>query len=202
MSQVGCSSTVHEKAKNMLKPDVIEEITTLVRMGIYDKTQLVHILCEEKYEPGELEPTAVAAVIDDEWTKWESQKTTWPAVTDCDRLDSAFVAIGKHAIIALHNAGYTQNDGYELFLDAYDSISPKSSIIGYCYYHGQDLERAVRGEGLYIAFGPVDPSEEESKGPKIGNFVRDELIRAGLNVDWNGTFASRIYLPSLAWQRR
>jgi hypothetical protein len=68
-------------------------------------------------------------------------------------------------------------------------------------YHGKDLERAVRGGGLYVAFGPVDPGEEETKGPEIGNIVREELERVGFHVDWEGTFAKRMHVPKLLWQR-
>ncbi len=110
--------------------------------------------------------------------------------------------MNKRGIIALQNAGYTQGDGYDDFLDAYDNHPNRSSVIGYCYYHGQDLERAVTGDGLFLAFGPLDPKDEETKGPEIGNTVREELERAGLCVDWDGTFTNRLSVPDLVWQRR
>jgi hypothetical protein len=191
-----------EPTVNTLKPEIREEMTTLVRAGFYNKKRLMEILCEEMYAPGELNPTDVSAAIDEELAKYEAEKKTWPAVTDCDRLDAAFAAMNRRGIIALQNAGYTQTDGYEDFRHALENHPRRSTVIGYCFYHGQDLERAIHGEGLFFAFGPVDPSDEEVKGPTIGKVVREELEHAGLKVEWDGTFATRLSVPCLVWQRR
>lgn len=186
----------------MLEAEVSEEISVLVRSGFYDKERLAEIFCEEMYAPGELDPKEVAASIDSAFDSWNFEKQSWPEVTDCDRLDSAFAAMRKRGIIAMQNAGYTQSDGYDDFREAYEGHPNKQTVIGYCFYHGQDLERAVRGEGLFFAFGPVDPKDEESKGPEIGRLVREELERAGLRVEWDGTFASRLSVPGIVWRRR
>jgi hypothetical protein len=186
----------------MLTAETKEEIAVLVRSGFYDKARLMEIVCEEMYEPGELEASEVAAAIDAELLKWTQEKNAWPKTTDCDRLDAAFTALEKRGLIALHNAGLTQSDGFDDFREVHARHPKKSSIIGYCFYHGQDLERAVRGGGLYLAFGPVDPKDEQKEGPRVGNIIREELERTGLHVDWDGTFAQRIYVPKFVWQRR
>jgi hypothetical protein len=193
---------VKTRTIKMLPAETNEEIAALVRSAFYDKDRLMEIFCEEMYEPGELEPTGVSAAIDSELAKWEEEKKSWPKVTDCDRLDAAFTIINKRGVIAMHNAGYTQSDGYDDFREAYALHPNKSSILGYCYYHGQDVERAVRGSGLYFAFGPVDPNEEEAMGPQVGKIIREELERTGLKVDWDGTFAKRMSVPNFVWQRR
>lgn len=186
----------------MLNPETTEEIAVLVQEAFYDKTRLMEIVCEEMYEPGELEPSEVSAAIDAELLKWQAEKTAWPEVTDCDRLDAAFAALEGRGVIALHNAGITQSDGHDDFREAYARHPNRTSIVGYCFYHGQDVERAVRGGGLYFAFGPVDPNEEQKEGEKVGTIVREELERTGLQVDWDGTFANRMRIPSFLWQRR
>jgi hypothetical protein len=182
--------------------DVIDEIDVLVRSGFWDRERLIEIICEELYAPGGLDPNAVEIEIDKQIATWEAAKETWPDVTDCDRLDTAFAALNERGVIALQNAGMTQSDGHSDFRQAYDDHHNKSSIVGYCFYHGQDLERAVRGGGLYFAFGPVDPKEEETTGVEIGNMVREELERVGFAVEWDGTFANRIRVPRILWQRR
>ena len=186
----------------MLDPETIDEIAAYVRSGFYDRERIMEVFCEEMYGPGELDAEEVSAAIDEEFAKWESEKRTWPSVTDCDRLDQAFAAMNERGVVALQNAGYTQSDGYEDFCQAYEDHPDKSSVIGYCFYHGQDLERAVAGGGLLLAFGPVDPKQEGTQGPEIGRIVREELERAGLKVQWDGTFSQRIFVPDLAWQRR
>ncbi len=186
----------------MLEPETRSEISCFVRSGFYDRKQLIELFCEEVYSPGELDADEVAAVIDAEFAQWEADKSTWPDITDCDRLNSVFDALNDRGVIALQNTGYTQGDGYDDFLEVYDDHPEPTSVVGYCFYHGQDLERAVRGEGLNLAFGPVDANDEETLGPQIGEMVREELNRAGFTVEWDGTFAKRIRVPYLVWQRR
>ncbi len=186
----------------MLSEDVIDEITTLVRAGFYDRDHLVRIFCDEMYTPGELSAKEVRAAIEIALAKLDEERKSWGDVTDCDRLENAFGALNGRGVIAIQNAGYTQSDGYDDFLEAYENCADKSAVLGYCFYHGQDLERAVRGGGLLLAFGPVDPQEEESKGPEIGEIVREELERAGLGVEWDGTFAKRIGIPGFEWKKR
>lgn len=186
----------------MLEAELLEEISTLVRSGFYSRDHLMQIVLEEMYEPGELDEASVAAAIDTATQDWNNEKEQWPAVTDCDRLDSAFAAINKRGVIALQNAGVTQSDGHDDFRQAFDKHATKSEVLGYCFYHGQDLDRAVRGGGLYLAFGPTDPDDEETHGPMIGNIVREELERVGFKVEWNRTFAQRIYIPQLVWRKR
>ncbi len=188
--------------KPELSPTIQEEIALLVRAAFYDKPRIVEIICEEIYEPGTLDANDVAKAIDREFVKWSAEKNTWPNVTDCDQIDTAFAAIEKRGIIALQNAGITQSDGLDDFNEAYARNPNKASIVGYCFYHGQDMDRAIHGSGLYLAFGPVDPNEETTKGPVVGKIIREELERVGFVVEWDETFAKRIFIPKFVWQRR
>jgi hypothetical protein len=185
-----------------MSPGTCEDISAMVRSGFYVKHDLMPIFCEEMYEPGELDPEEVSAVLDREFQKLAIAQRSWPAVTDCDRLDEAFLAINSRGVIALQNAGYTQSDGYDDFVESLKEMPDRNTILGYCFYHGQDLDRAVRGGGLYLAFGPTDPRDEETKGPGVGRIIQDELLRVGLPVEWDGGFGTRIFVPRLTWQRR
>ena len=184
-----------------LPAEVLEQISVLVRARFDEKRRLLEIFGEELYEPGELSSDEVSLAIDEEEHKLAAEEARWPEVTDCDRVGDAFSALHARGVIALENAGYTTSDGYDDFREAYAQVPDRSRVIGYCYYHGQDVERAVRGGGLYIAFGPVDAKKEETEGPRIGGIVKEELERVGLVVEWNGTFGQRIHVP-MRWQRR
>jgi hypothetical protein len=185
-----------------MTPETLEEISAMVRSGFYTKDDLMPIFCEEMYAPGELIPDEVASALDSEFARLAEEQHSWPAVTDCDRLDEAFLAMNSRGVIALQNAGYTQSDGYDDFIQALDESSDKSAIFGYCYYHGQDLERAVRGCGLYLSFGPTDPKTETTKGVEVGRIIQEEISKVGLPVKWDGGFSTRIYIPRLTWQRK
>jgi hypothetical protein len=185
-----------------LNPEVLREIEALVRGGFEERAQIIEIFCEEMYAPGELDEAEVTATVDAAFASLARAKATWPATTDCDRLDKVFATLNSRGIIALQNAGYTQSDGHDDVIEIYHRRSDRDEVIGYCFYHQQDLERAVRGEGLNLAFGPIDARNEATEGPRIGAIIAEELKRVGFAVQWNGTFAQRIHTPAIDWKRR
>lgn len=185
-----------------LSSDALHEIDGLVRGGFEKRDRIIEIMCEEMYAPGELDEAEVIAAVDAALAALARDKTTWPETTDCDRLDSVFAALNARGIIALQNAGLTQSDGYYDVRQSYNERADRDTVIGYCFYHGQDLEGAVRGEGLYLAFGPIDAKKEETEGPRIGAMIVEELARAGFAVTWNSTFNQRILIPAIDWKRR
>lgn len=185
-----------------LSDEILEEIDTIVRGGFYDRERVLEIFREEMYSPGELPLDDLEHAVNVAFDAHDAAKEGWAETTDCDRLDAVFDALTRRGIIALQNAGNTQSDGYDDFLSAMESSSDPSRIVGYCFFHSQDLERAVRGGGLYLAFGPPSPEGEELAGAKVGRLVADELQRAGFEVVWDGAFDKRIYVPRIVWQRR
>lgn len=186
----------------MLEAETQTEIASMVRSGFYDRERLIEVFTEEMDAPGELNASDVASAIDEQFTAYEQEKLSYPATTDCDRLDVAFAKMNERGVIAIQNAGYTQSDGYDDVGEVYSQRPDKESVLGYCYYHGQDLERAINGDGLCFAFGPVDPADEQTVGVDVGNIVREELENSGLSVDWDGTFEKRLSVPKLSWQKR
>jgi hypothetical protein len=105
-------------------------------------------------------------------------------------------------IIALHNAGFTKSDGYGEFLSFLERHPDPDEVSGYCYYHSQDLDRALHGQGLNIGFGPRPDEDEQTQGTKVRVKVANELKEVGLDVSWDGTFDTRILIPHFEWQRR
>lgn len=130
--------------------------------------------------------------------KSEAEKN-WPEQTDCDRLDAAFEALEKRNILCLQNSGYEMSDGHQ---EAFEILSdrPGHRYIGYCFYHGQDLERAVDEGGLMMAFDHVDGDVPDKI--KIGVALKVELERFGFVIEWSGTTSERINIPKIDWKRR
>ena len=186
----------------MLKAKMKKEIASMVRSGFYEREHLIQMFTEEMYAPGELDAGDVESAIDSQLAKYEKEKSSYPQTTDCDRLDVAFKGMNDRGVIAMQNAGYTQSDGFDDVGESYNAHPDKSSILGYCFYHGQDLERAISGDGLNFAFGPVNPADEQTVGIDVGKIVREELEKAGLSVDWDGTFETRLSVPKINWQKR
>jgi hypothetical protein len=184
-----------------MDPEVLVEIDHLVRGGFDTPDRIVDAICEEIYEPGELDRGDVVVAVRAAVAKHEIAKAEWPSETDNDRLERAFTALNRRGVIALHNAGNTQSDGYGDFLDKLEDTGP-AGVNGYCFYHWQDIEHAMDGEGLYLAFGPRDPKDEPEGGVAVGRIVVEELDHVGLATTWNGKFTQRILIDSFEWQRR
>ena len=176
---------------------ILDAITSMVWSGFYTADD-VDVMIDDLLEEDADEELLRAAVEPEFARKAEAEKT-WPAVTDCDRLDQAFAALDARGIIALHNAGLTMSDGLTEVFEVQERRG-RDRGKGYCFYHGQDLDRAVAGAGLLIAFGAVDDNEVDNT--EIGRTVRDVLRSFGLTVEWNGTPTSRLNLFPLDWKRR
>lgn len=126
----------------------------------------------------------------------------WPEETDNDRLDRAFAQLDAQGICALQWAGDTMSDGIEAVSERLNSDEvPPGRYQGFCFFHSQDMDRALDGEGLLLAFGPTD-SETDAGAARIGRLVCAALQQHGLKTQWDGTANRRIELPGLRWQRR
>jgi hypothetical protein len=176
----------------------LQLIYVTIRGGFHTRNWVVDFIGSDPDEPAE----EVAAAIDAEFARLHAEVATWPAVTDCDRLDQVFEALNREGVVSLHDAGYTQSEGYDLVRKEMDEVDDFDDVLGYCFYHGQDVERAVDGGGLYLAYGPPEPHQEESVGPEVGKMIVAELERGGFQVEWDGSYSTRIHIPRLNWQRR
>lgn len=121
----------------------------------------------------------------------------WPAKTDNDRLTDAFRRLNVSGIRARENYGYEASDCSEL----YREIRGQKGWRGYCFYHNQDLIRAVRDGGLSIRFSAAVDQPTDDDNRVIGKAVFDELRNQGLEPTWSGDPRKVIQLP-IEWRRR
>ena len=56
----------------MLSPETNNEIAALIRSVFYDQAQLIYLLYEEMYAPGELDPAEVSSTVDAEFLSWKT----------------------------------------------------------------------------------------------------------------------------------
>lgn len=185
-----------------LAKDVLEQIDVLVRGGFETAEDIVTIVCEEMYAPGELDRVAVERAVAASVHALEVDKRSWPETTDADRIDNAFAELSLRGVLALQYAGNTLSDGLGDVAEVRATHPEKESLFGYCFFHAQDLDRAVRGEGLFLAFGALDAKASEEEAARVGRIVVEELARQGLPTEWSGDPTQRIALPTIVWQRR
>ena len=176
---------------------IFEAIKSRVWSGFYDEAG-IHQLIDDILEQNADEPM-LRACVPTEFEKKQNAELTWPKQTACDRLNNAFESLNSKRIVAIQNAGYTMSDGLGDVGDMLHQIG-RDNARGYCFYHGQDLERAVKGDGLMLAFGDLDDTPEGKI--EIGDTVSDVMRENGFDVEWNRESEKRISLQPFDWHRR
>lgn len=181
--------------------EALKDIRRFVWAGFDEPERIVEILCEEVFEPCELDEDWVWAQVENELARKHAEELTWTLPTDCDLIDQTFAELNEKHIIAEQNTGYEQSDGIATISEIWQQAGAESSdIIGYCFYHGQDLERAVSGHGLLLTFGDIHGTERA--GILVGERIAQVFEKHGFRVDWDGTIQTRINLPDVRWKKR
>jgi hypothetical protein len=176
---------------------VLNAIKSWVWSGFYSPDEVDSMIDDILEE--DADEAMLRKAVAPEFDKKAAAEASWPDTTDCDRLDEAFENLNSRGIIALHNAGYTMSDGASDVSEVLHQRGRKG-IRGYCFYHGQDVERAVEGAGPMIAFGDLD--DDKTRKVEIGRLVKQALQEAGFAVDWNGDPETRLSIPGINWKRR
>jgi hypothetical protein len=150
-------------------------------------------------DPALLRPEALK-FLRDSLAKHAADQATWPAVTDCDRLDKALAELEQHGIVARQNFSDCGTCGVAEIGDEIDATRKKGrEVRGYVFYHMQDTESAADGHGLYLNYGSVD--RDEKADLKVAAEAVESLQRQGLETSWNGSIEQRIGVK-LDWKRR
>ena len=174
---------------------ILESIRNWVWSGFYSADE-VDAMIDDILED-DADEDMLRAAVGPEFDRKKKAEEGWPETTDCDRLDAVFESLGKSGVLCLHNAGYTMSDGHSDAVELLDD-QPRNRYSGYCFYHGQDVERAVNNGGLFLAFDSVNGSDKL----KVGLAVKGQLEAAGFAVEWNGSAETRICIPAFDWKRR
>jgi hypothetical protein len=176
---------------------VADHIRQWVWSGFFtqsDIEQFIDGIAEEDCDTEELRSLVGPALR----TKLRAERS-WPQPTDCDRLDEVFFALHSAGVCALANTGTTMSDGFDDVAEVVKA-APDGHYRGFCFYHGQDIARAIDGQGLMLAFGDIKNDAEQHV--QIGQAIAEALRVAGFAVEWNGTVNTRIKLPAFDWKRR
>src|SRR5215469_17653370 len=177
-----------------------------VRGGFDSENEILGSLAElVESELGESDESVISDLESAAQRMWQEQRAReakWaePAVNDA--IDQTFTELNKRGIVALQNAGYTMSDGWSDVNDIASDLPepPRGGV----FYHGQDLERGVRGEGLCLAFGAYedDDGKHEQASAAIAREVCDVLAQHGVTAEWDGQVSQRIEIPPFEWRRR
>lgn len=176
-------------------------IRRLVWSGFYSSQEIEQVIADTFYGPDDFEEERVRQWIDKEFAIKLEKQIDWPEKTDCDRLDEAFAELEELHLIALQNAGSTQSDGMEGMSEIWhERGGPDSGVVGYCFYHSQDLKRVMDGEPLYLTYGDI--AGDDGKGVTIGRLICSVFEKHGFTVEWDRNIKTRIQIPGIEWKRR
>lgn len=183
---------------------IFDSIYTQVRSGFYSLEDIQNNIIEE------IEDNGFEDEISEDWAYKQinavneellKESESWGENTQTNRLIAAFDELAESKIIALHYTGYTMDDGEYEVIEVERTLNDNDEKSeGYCFYHGQDLERAVRGDGLNISFQKIN-NESDVVSKEIAKKIVAVLEKHDLKVDWNGKASSKILLPEFKWQR-
>lgn len=183
---------------------IFDSIYTQVRSGFYSLEEIQANIIEE------IEDNGFEDEISEDWAHKQinvvheellKESESWGENTQTNRLIAAFDELAESKIIALHYTGYTMDDGEYEVVEVERTLSDNNEKSeGYCFYHGQDLERAVRGEGLNISFQKIN-NESDAVSKEIAKKIVAVLEKHDLKVDWNGKASSKILLANFKWER-
>ncbi len=195
-------------------PEALRDAEDVIRLGLAAGFQSHEVLVEhaaemlsESHDRADFKGVASAALAR-MLEERKHQMRSWPAVTDCDRLDAAFEDLNAMGIMARHNWWCCSNCGSGAMPDEFERLEgvwQGVPIIGYIYYHEQDTERAAEGGGVYFGIGSMidcDSDEKyEAHSMAIAKMAVGVIESHGLKVEWEGVFAKRPCVV-VNWQRR
>lgn len=184
---------------------IYDSIYDQVRMGFSSFEDIKESILEQIEDnefTEEISTEWSIGMIEKELEKVLAESKSWESPTDTERLISAFDELCELNFIALHNAGVTSSDGeYEVV--EVEGILRESGVAsnGYCFYHEQDLSRAITptDSSLYIAYQKINNSDDKVT-LEVGQKVTEILRKRGLKVEWENDINTKILLPGFKWQ--
>jgi len=182
---------------------IYQSIYDQVRMGFYSPEEIKENIIEEIEDNGfekEISTAWANEHIKKEFHQLTKESKGWKKPTDTEKLVKAFDQLCSQNIIALHNAGYESSDGHTEAAEV-EAILRENNVIsdGYCFYHRQDISRAINYPSLYIAFQKID-NESDEVTIEVGKKVAKVLKENGLEIEWAEVPTKRILISNFKWQ--
>lgn len=184
-----------------------DHVRMMIDSGCYSKKQVFDCIAQEVAGNAALAPEGpkLRGYAAKRWSAREAEERTWTEQSMNDALDAAFAALNQAGIVALQNAGWTNTTGWEECWDLYNErkeagATPRGAV----FYHTQDLERGVRGEGLMLGFGVFheDNDGDLEGNARLGQEVCQVLAAHGVATVWAGDAKTRIQIPPFPWRKR
>lgn len=171
---------------------------TLIRAGFLSDADILDIV---RSWIGEAEPAVLAELETEVRLRIERQaeeEASWAGLTTNDLIDLAFEELTREGILALQDAGASAGDGWSEVEERIHALPRDQWPRGATFFHDQDVERALAGEGLLLAFSAT----EEGQSAEIAREICAKLNWRGVAARWSGDIADRIEILPFTWRKR
>src|SRR5512138_1225339 len=149
--------------KNNSLDETIAEMRAYIRREVAGGFSGAEEICDsaveiysDEQDPSILLPYA-KALTKEMFEAQGSEQASWEKITDCDRLDQAFADLEAQGIISRQNYSCcgTCSSG-EIWEEMLALQNEGKAVRGYTFYHVQDTQHAVDGNGLYLNYGSIE----------------------------------------------
>ena len=191
-----------ETKENRIEAEVRQHILQLLKVGTIPYDELVEAVLDFFVDEHDEEPLTECAnrLVPLLYDTFVEEQSMWPKETDCDRLDKAFAVLENEGIVARQDFTCCQTCGHSEIWDEITEATKTKKVLGYTFYHHQDLEWIVEIGECLLAFGAT--SENENDALRVGEIICKTLRKEGFNVQWDGSLNTRILIKDIDWKMR
>lgn len=183
-----------------LKAEALEQIELHVRMGFDDEEEIFEGLREMFFEEDDFNEEWLKGELSTYFSKHVNESKEWKHPTDFERLVKVFDQLNEEGIVSLHRAGYTRQDAEDDCFEMIDTLRSAGYLTkGYCYYHSQDLERALNSGILYLGYYSADGQENTAQ--EVVETILNKLKQEEFQVEWNGSLETRPFIKKIDWKK-
>jgi hypothetical protein len=185
-----------------IKQEAIDQLELDIKFGFENEEELFESIREMFYDQSDFDEGWLREKISDKYSKHQSESLNWTHPTDFERLAKTFDELIAERIVCLHNAGFTRSDGEGDCMETIERLDELGiTAIGFCYYHSQDLGRAVDQETRHLYLGFNSVVEDDNEAILIANRIIDKLRKNGFKVNWSGTVDQRMEIEDIDWKK-
>ncbi len=185
-----------------IKDEALEELQLEIKFGFENEQQLFDRIRDMFYKETDFDEGWLRQTLASEYRRHQQESRHWVRPTGFDKLAAAFDELAEQKIVCLHYAGHTKSDGESDCMDTILLLEKQGiHAIGFCYYHRQDLGRAVDPASSNLFLGFDSTSQNDTEALAVAAKIIAVLRAKGFTISWPGTVDQRIEINYIQWQK-
>jgi len=181
---------------------LLNYIRDLIKTGFYSEEAIMDKI--PHFEKKKINISELKLFIHNEYQQHNFKISQLEKNTDFQRLSKFFDSLCKERVIALHKAGYRNEDAFEQIDLVLEKLNKKP--FGYVFYIERELFHALESNILYLSFGSFVESEKTASNGKskleMGYYFVNRLKSEGFEVNWNEDEFSKIAINPFYWNKK